>query len=353
MNTKTRDIKFLLGQALTHKYLTGRFLQFMADRHISERLSTMRRITLDEFAELLRHRLGYALQDRTRLRMAKVMLDFLGECNYLKKADGFYVLNNVDDTYKELSREEVAMMQEVFRGQVDFFDQCIAYADNFLRGASPLYSFNNESIPVWEGFLGNREFSFARSVLINLIFSGRSDKVRVLDLCYGPGFDIIQMQESFPNIELTALDFQDTFIEHASDRIADPKSVQWINSGLWNGFGSPLPFGNGSFDIVFFACADPYIPAETRRYVYSDIFRILKKGGTLGVLSHSYPDAGMEYVKNPWVRRGILCHDFFESVCKGWQGFYDAAGSIELFNAIGYNIDVIMLDASIWKIDKP
>jgi ubiquinone/menaquinone biosynthesis C-methylase UbiE len=353
MNTKTQDIKSLLGQALTHKYLTRRFLQYIDESHISGLLSTMQRITLDGFAELLRQRLGYALNDRTRLRMVRVIMDLLNECNYLKKEDGFYILNEGNDPDMECSREEFAMVREMFEGQMNFFDQCIAHAEKFFRGASPLYSFDNDSIPVWEGFLGNMEFSFARSVLINLIFSGRSNKVQVLDLCYGPGFGILQMQESFPEIEVTALDFQDIFVEQASGRIPNPVSVQWINSGLWDGFGSPLPFKDNSFDVVFFACADPYIPAESRRYVYSDIFRILKNGGTLGVLSHSYPDAGMQYVKDPWVRRGVLCHDFFESVCKGWQGFYDAAGSIDLFKALGYRIDVIMLDASVWKIDKP
>ncbi|RJQ51666.1 MAG: class I SAM-dependent methyltransferase [Nitrospiraceae bacterium] len=353
MNADMQDIKSLLGQSLTHRYLTERFLQFIDKHHIQGVLSSLSRITEEDAVELFQQRLGYVLNDRTRLRMVTVLMDFLCECECLKKEGKFYVLNDRKDPDLKLSGDESGMVREMFKGQAGFFDRCVAYADKFLRGSSPLFSFDGSTTLIWEAFLGNAEFSFARGVLINLLFSGRTGNARVLDLCYGPGFGILQMQERSPEIEVTALDFKDIFIEQARGRIRNPESVQWINATLWEGFGSPLPFNNGSFDIVFFACADPYIPYELRQYVYRDIFRVLRKGGSLGILSHSYPDAGLQYVKDSWVRRGILCHDFFEGVCKGWNGFHDAGESINLFEAVGFIIDTVMLNASVWKIDKP
>ncbi len=152
---------------------------------------------------------------------------------------------------------------------------------------------------------------------------------------------------------MTALDFKDIFRKRALSRIPKPEAVQWIDAELWNGFGTPLPFPDGTFDLLYFACADPYIPVESREFVYRDIFRVLKRSGSVGLLSHSYPDDKNEHVRDPWARRGILCHDFFESVCEGWHGFSDAGESRNLFESIGYTIDTVMMNASIWRLDKP
>ena len=346
------NIKSVLSHSLAQKFLIERFMQFIDEKGISDLLLSMRRFTMEEAVGAFQQQLGYKLQDRTRRRMVKVIIDLLYECEYVEKKDGIYLWVEGRDLETKLSVDGYKIAKDTFKGQVDFFERCIMYADKFLSGSPPLYSFDSNSTEIWEEFLGNTEFTFARSVLISLLFSGRSDNANVLALCYGPGFDILQMQEQY-DIKITAVDFKDIFQNQASRRILNPQSVKWIKSELWKGFGTPLPFTDNTFDIVFFACADPYIPAGSREYVYRDIFRVLKSEGVLGILTRSYPDAERKYVKDALVRRGTLCHDFSESVCDGWCGFYPAQESIDLFKSIGFCVNTVMLNASLWRLDKP
>lgn len=353
MNQNSLDIKLLLSRSIVQRFLTERLIRFANDEGILKILASMQRFAMGEAVEELQCRLAYRLKDRARVRMVKIFIDLLQECGYLNCENNLYKWNAANRLDLGLKGEEYKVIETSFGGMVDFFEECIRYGGNFFRGAEPLFSFNKESTPIWEKFLGNAEFSFARSILVNLLMLDKRDTYHILDLCYGPGFDLIQIQERMPNVRLTALDFTDNFYFQASHRLLNPNSVKWIKSQLWNGFGSPLPLDDNTIDVIFFACADPYIPSERREFVYKDIFRILKPGGTLGILTYSYPDDEREYVRDKWVRMGILGHDFSESVCEGWHGFYDARESINLFKEIGYNIHALMLNASIWKLVKP
>jgi SAM-dependent methyltransferase len=310
---------------------------------------------MEEIVDELQNKLDYRLKDRIRTRMVKTLIDLLQECKYLHREDSIYKWTSTSNSAPSLTNEEYKVIETSFKGMVDFFEECIRYSGNFIRGAEPLFSFNKGSTSMWEKFLGNAEFSFARSVLVKLLMFNKRDNYNILDLCYGPGFDLVQIQEQemLPDVRLMALDFTDNFYVQASHRVLNSVSVNWINSESWNGFGTPLPFEDSTVDIIFFACADPYVPSEQREYVYRDMFRILKSGGTLGILTYSYPDNERKYVKDKWVRMGVLGHDFSESVCEGWHGFHDTRESINLFKKIGYNIHELMLNASIWKLDKP
>lgn len=350
---KSFDVKSLLSDFVMQRFLTEQVMRFADETSIPEILTSLGFFTMEEAIDAIQQRLGWKFLNRTRVRMIKIMIDLLKECECIERRDNLYTCSMRGDLESGLSMHDREQARAVFKGQVDFFEKCIAYANDFLRGNPSLYSFDNNSTDIWEKFLGNVEFQFARNVLINILFSGRGNEPKVLDLCYGTGFDILQMQENYPNIRVTALDFQDIFQDIASRRLLNHGSIEWVKSELWKGFGNPLPFPDNTFDIIFFSCADPYIPEELRKYVYRDIFRVLKQRGSLGILTHSYPDNEMEYVRDKWARRGILCHDFAESVCEGWHGFYDANESVTLFNAIGYSINRIMLNASIWRLDKP
>jgi hypothetical protein len=52
------------------------------------------------------------------------------------------------------------------------------------------------------------------------------------------------------------------------------------------------------------------------------------------------------------MRRAALAHDFLESVCDGWQGFSYPNRSAALFSNVGFSVDAVMLDASLWKLGK-
>jgi SAM-dependent methyltransferase len=346
------DIKTLLSLSLVHKYLTSSLLRFVDEQGISAVMASLKDFTLEDALSSLKENCGFSLSDKVRARMIKVLVDFLCECRRLQKNGGRYSWRNGDDKYG-LTLEESSMAEKFFTGQIDFFEQCIQHAGRFMRGDSPLYGFDKEAAHIWEKFLGNPEFNFARSVLAQLMLSdGRKDP-DVLDLCYGPGFDILKIQETLAGAKVTAIDFKDIFRSRALSRIPNPDAVRWIDSGNWGGFGTELPFPDNSFDVVFFACADPYIAWDVREFVYRDIYRVTKSGGSLNILSHSYPDPERIFVEDEWVRRGTLCHDFAESVCAGWHGFYGAAESLALFELIGFRVGTVMMNSSIWRLDKP
>ncbi len=353
MYADSPDIKTLLGRSLVHKYLTGRLLGFVSERGILGLFSSMGSFTVGDAAAVLQKRLGYRLDDGIRTRMVRVMTDFLCECGHIANDNRRCRCIEGGCDAGILSAEEAAMAKELFKGQVDFFERCLLHADTFLKGGLPLYSFESDAAQIWEDFLGNAEFNFARSVLANVMLAGRCENAEVLDLCYGPGFDIQQIQRCARSVKITALDFKDIFRGRALGRIPNPKAVSWVDSAKWGGFGTRLPFPADAFDMVFFACADPYVAEQSREFVYRDIFRVIRPGGSLNILNHSYPDPGQRFVGDLWVRRGTLCHDFAESVCKGWHGFYPAGESLELFESIGFRVGTVMMNSSIWRLDKP
>ncbi|HMK59995.1 MAG TPA: class I SAM-dependent methyltransferase [Dissulfurispiraceae bacterium] len=353
VNRDNFSFKELLGLSLVHKYISGRLLRFADDKGIISTLASIGSFTLEDAIAILQRKCDYVLADKVRIRMVKVLIDFLCECGIAVNHNGHYSYSPAGDNRYELSMDQVVLAKDLFKGQVDFFDWCLDYAEEFLRGEPPLCGFDNSSATMWEAFLGNAEFDFARSVLAQLMFSKPGEKTCILDLCYGPGFDIAAIQNNSAGAVVTALDFKDVFKQQALGRAPDPASIRWVDAMNWKGFGNELPFSTGTFDCVFFACADPYINNEVRRFVYSDICRVIKAGGSLNILSHSYPDHGKEFVTDLWVRRGTLCHDFAESVCEGWNGFYDADKSLELFESVGFKIGAVMMNASIWRLDKP
>ena len=348
MKQKTKGI---LGRFIAPRFMTSLVLGFAEREGILGIAEDLKEFTGDEILNTLQKGLGYRLNDRTRKRMISVLFDLLSECGYLNRRGEKFIWNArgrmLEDTPFPASEKENAL-----GGMFRFFSECISHAGPFLRGAPAPLDFGSEHLDIWDAFLGNEEFAFARDILVKMLFINRQDRAKILDLCYGPGYDILQIQAELPSASIVALDFTDVFRPRAMERTRYPEQIEWIDSSLWQGFGSPLPFEDESFDIVFFACADPYIPAEDRDFVYRDIFRILKKGGSLGLVTNIYPDPERRHVREAWIRRGNLSHDFLESVCRGWQGFHGAEGAIGLFRVIGYTIHTIMLNASVWRLDR-
>lgn len=353
MHQTVQDSRQLLEQLLPQRYVTGRIIDFLHEEGVFALLVPGDGNTLEEILDLLKHRLGFEMNDRTRLRMIRIIIDLLCECGFMNKKGDRYVCDGMLNGITGLSAGDIETLEANFSGQINFFEGCIDYAGKFLRGAPPLYGFDDNSLHVWEDFLGNMEFEFARSLLLKSLLAKKFEGIHLLDLCCGPGFDIVQIQDMMPEAVITALDFKDIFYREAYQRARNPSAIEWMNSDLWKGFGAPLPFNDNSFNVVFFACADPYIPEDLREFVYRDIFRILKSGGTLGILTNCYPDPAGNSVKNIWIRRGVLSHDFAESVCEGWSGFCDPDESRRLFRKVGFDISLVMLNDSVWRLDKP
>jgi len=275
-----QELKPLLGRLFPQRFLTSRLLRFLRDSGITDLLSSSKEVTLETVKILFNQKLGFDIADYTRARMVHAIMDFLCECGFMERRAETYCWKQTADDIGELSHEEYDQVRSFFGGQVMFFEKCIDYACEFLAGGPPLFRFDRKSLHVWASFLGNAEFEMARSLLVKLLSSGNADSCRLLNLCSGLGFDITSVQRVMPEAGITAIDFTDVFHEYAFQRVKNPENIRWIDSSLWNGFGHPLPFNDRTFDIVFFACADPYIPRGSRNYVYKDIYRVLKKSGS-------------------------------------------------------------------------
>ncbi|MEN8264675.1 MAG: class I SAM-dependent methyltransferase [Nitrospirota bacterium] len=348
-----QDLKPLFGESLPQRFLTYRLLTFLAESGITDFLTGADEFTMGPAEEMLKQKFGIAASDTIRTRMIQIALDFLYECGIIHKEGMFFSRGSTDYDAFRLSKNEIERAGTFFGGQISFFNECINYSEKFLRGAPPLFRFDEKSLDIWERFLGNTEFETARILLMKLLSSKKTGSCKILNLCSGLGFDISAIQNIMPDAEITAIDFTDVFRERALGRVEQPETVRWEDSRRWDGFGSALPFSSETFDLVFFSCADPYIPQDAREFAYRDIFRTIKKGGSFGILTNSYPDPEKKGVLDRWVRRGVLCHDFAESVCEGWYGFSLPEKSAGLFQDIGFKVSSVLLNSSLWRLDKP
>ena len=344
------------------RLMTRRLLAFVQTSGIAPPLARLGVFTADQALQALGAALGFTLGDPTRARMVRVLLDFLADCGYLDSAPGGSFAWRGPARVSALAAGDAsapAASGGADRGdgcascrQVDFFEQCLAYAPQYLRGGPPLFDFDAGSADAWEQLLGNDDFAFARALLARTVLPRDERPCHALVLCYGPGYDLVEIERRRPHAMVTAIDFTDSFRARASGRLRHPERVRWVGSATWGGFGAPLPFPSDTFDVVLFSCADPYVPADLCDAVYGDIRRTVRPEGVLGVLTRSYPDLERRDVQDEWVRRGTFCHDFLESVCKGWQGFRSAAGSRRLFQDVGFTIDVVTLGGSVWRLVK-
>lgn len=285
--------------------------------------------------------------------MISVLVDLFREAGWIDREDG----------------EEIRVPEErscgVEEGQILFFRECLREVPAYLRGKASPIAFDEKNIAIWDRFLGCPSFRACRKLLMGLIGIENRPGFRVLDLCHGPGWGLLDVAASYPGASLTAIDFTDSFSRLARERMegtaalgGNPPNIRWLDSGQWTGFGSPLPVEDGAFDAILFCCGDPYIPKASRREVYSDIYRALAPGGRLGIFTRAYPDAARLSVPSSNVRVATLVHDFLESVCVGWEGFSCMEADMAMFKEIGYRKwegtrgRMKLLEGALWILAK-
>jgi SAM-dependent methyltransferase len=229
--------------------------------------------------------------------------------------------------------------------------------------------FDEECADTWERFLGCAAFRSCREVLLECLGIDDRAEPRILDLCHGPGWGLEAILSRFPASRITALDFTDAFRTVALERVALAQErnrregrpvppILWVGRDGWAGFGQSMPFPDDAFEVVFFSCGDPYIPARLRHDAYRDVARVLAPGGRLGVLTRCRPDAAARHVPSFWLRISALAHDFAESVCEGWEGFPDADENIRMFSRLGFRggmaipTSMSVLESSLWVLRK-
>jgi SAM-dependent methyltransferase len=316
----------------------------LAEREgILDRVRALSPFTVEELCDALAGDLRFDLASGNRRHMILLFVDLLGELKWVKRAgDG--------DRWacrpaKPPSAGEASGKGD--DGEIRFLRRCLQLVPGYLRGHEPPIAFDAESVGVWEDFLGCEEFQACRTVLLDMMAAGAGPDARMLDLCHGPGWGIERALARWPEVRISAIDFTDSFRETAGRRAAEAVArnaalgvasapVDWHGPSEWKGFGDPLPFADASFDAVLFGCGDPYVPPDRRESVYADLMRVLAPGGKLGILTRGRPDPEKHHVPARTLRVTALVHDFFESVCAGWQGFADVGENLRLFERLGF-----------------
>lgn len=103
---------------------------------------------------------------------------------------------------------------------------------------------------------------------------GKLEGKKILGLASGGG----QQMPIFSALraECTVLDYSSRQLE--AERMVAEREGYRINI-VHGDITKPLPFGNDSFDLIFFPVANCYV--ENMRPIWQECFRILKKGGPL------------------------------------------------------------------------
>jgi SAM-dependent methyltransferase len=105
-------------------------------------------------------------------------------------------------------------------------------------------------------------------------------KIRLLDFGCGDGTSLFYFRKIMEDWRLTGIDISQESIHKAKQLGIDDCDVQVFQ-------GIEIPFEDGSFDIVFIANVMHHIPFEYHNQVSTEVFRVLKKGGTLYIFEHN------------------------------------------------------------------
>lgn len=106
--------------------------------------------------------------------------------------------------------------------------------------------------------------------------------IKALDVCCGTGDLAIALANRLPQGRVTGVDFNAAML-----KIAEKKAKAIPNLILINGDAMALPLEDESFDIVTIGFGLRNVPDADK--ALSEIYRVLKPGGQLGVLEMSQP----------------------------------------------------------------
>ena len=106
--------------------------------------------------------------------------------------------------------------------------------------------------------------------------------IKALDVCCGTGDLAIALANRLPQGRVTGVDFNAAML-----KIAEQKAKTIPNLILINGDAMDLPLEDESFDIVTIGFGLRNVPDADK--ALSEIYRVLKPGGQLGVLEMSQP----------------------------------------------------------------
>lgn len=151
----------------------------------------------------------------------------------------------------------------------------IQYPDDLVRRVHLLWGV---------GFLSPGGPVEVREIVSDLSLTGRT----VLDIGCGTGGPAIVLARDCGAHPVIGIDVQPQLVEQArqyveGERLSDSITVKLVEPG-------PLPFGDGTFDVVFSKDAIAHI--EHKQALFAEIFRILKPGGAFAASDWLADNAG-------------------------------------------------------------
>ncbi len=105
---------------------------------------------------------------------------------------------------------------------------------------------------------------------------------RILDFGAGIGNSLAPMQQAFPDALISGIDVSEESLEVCRKIARGGTELRCYD-------GQTIPFGDGTFDLVFAACVFHHIPAEQHVAVLREIRRVLQPRGRFVLYEH-----------NPW-----------------------------------------------------
>lgn len=99
-------------------------------------------------------------------------------------------------------------------------------------------------------------------------------RIAALDLGCGTGSFAAQIMQTFPRLNLTAMDLSPAYADHARKNVAP-----WSSADVLTGQAEAIPFPDSSFDRIVCVYLFHELPPKIRRAVLSEVARVLKPGG--------------------------------------------------------------------------
>jgi ubiquinone/menaquinone biosynthesis C-methylase UbiE len=103
--------------------------------------------------------------------------------------------------------------------------------------------------------------------------------LKFLEIGSGTGALTRLMSLAFPKAQITCVDLSPHYLKYAQNRLVDFKRINFIQ-----GQGENLDFKDETYDAVFSCYLFHELPQNIRKEVIDEKWRVLKKGGFLGIM---------------------------------------------------------------------
>ena len=115
---------------------------------------------------------------------------------------------------------------------------------------------------------------------------------KVLDVGVGTGTLLIELNKSYPSLNLVGIDPDPKVLNIAKSKLAKYK----VRASLSKAFAQDLPFPDASFDLVVSTLTFHHLPSQAKKKALEEIHRILRNGGKFLLADFGKPQGPVSYI---------------------------------------------------------